>query len=274
MESAIVKALHLKNHPVAIVWSNDAPNDSLHFRTGKWGCVMAMFAQTATSGKTVAFDRETFGCLGGGVGLGFGNQYFNWRGGIDCFYGFLSNGNVDREDANEIATEIRKTGRKVAVDRFLYGEGYVKTPELAKKFVNSLPIIDIPERYILFKPLQDIDEANETPKTIVFALNPDQLSALISLANYSRATLDSVVIRPGAGCQSIGILAYAEARSIPQRAVIGLTDLAARAYTVATLGHDVLTLAVPFDMFLELESNVKGSFLERETWRTIVEETI
>jgi uncharacterized protein (DUF169 family) len=271
MESSIVNALHLKTNPVAIIWSDTAPHDALQFRKGKWGCVMAMFAQTAAFGKTVAFDRETFGCLGGGVGLGFGSQYEHWRGGIDCFYGFLSNGNSDRDDAEEIADEIRQSGRKAAADRFLYGERIVKTPELARTFVNSLPIIDIPERYVLFKPLQIIDEKSETPKVIVFTANPDQLSALVSLANYSCGTLDRVVVRPGAGCQSIGILAYAEAGSISPRAVLGMTDIAARVYTAATLGHNVLTFAVPFRLFLELESNVQGSFLERETWRSLTE---
>ena len=55
----------------------------------------------------------------------------------------------------------------------------------------------------------------------------------------------------------------------PPRALIGLTDIAARVYTARILGHNVLTFAVPYKMFLELEANVKGSFLERETWRIL-----
>jgi uncharacterized protein (DUF169 family) len=271
MKSAIFNALHLKYHPVCLIWTDELPPDSLQFRENKWGCVMAMFAQAAAHGKTVAFDRKTFGCLGGGVGLGFGNQYLNWRGGVECFYGFLSTGNAKRENAERIAEEIRRTGRKIAVERFLHGEGYVKTPELAKKFVNALPVVNIPTQYVIFKPLKDVDEQRETPQIVIFTANPDQLSALVSLANYGRGTLDNVLLRSGAGCQSIGILAYAESRSKPQRAVIGLTDLAARVYVSATLGHDVLTFAVPFRMFRELDSNVSGSFLERDSWQTLKE---
>jgi hypothetical protein len=52
---------------------------------------------------------------------------------------------------------------------------------------------------------------------------------------------------------------------------VGLTDIAARTYAAATLGHDVLTYAVPYKMFLELESNVEGSFLEKEAWKSLIE---
>ena len=269
MESRIASSLSLKHHPVALLWTNDKPSEALQFHQDKWGCVMAMFAQAAT-GKTAVFDRRTFGCLGGGVGLGFGNQYVNWRGGIECFYGFLSNGNADREDASEIAEQIARTGRKVSVKRFLHGEGLVKSPELAKVFVNSMPLVDIPDRYVVFKPLSSVDEQKEQPQVVIFPVNADQLSALVSLANYNRGTLDAVIIQPVAGCQSIGILAYKEAGNHAPRAVIGLTDIAARTYTAPTLGHDILTFSVPLNMFREMESNVHGSFLEKETWASLI----
>jgi uncharacterized protein (DUF169 family) len=269
MDCILTSALHLKHHPVALLWTNEKPDDSLQFHEDKWGCVMAMFAQAAT-GKTAVFDRQTFGCLGGGVGLGFGNQYVNWRGGIDCFYGFLSNGNAQRADASEIAGQIARTGRKVSVERFLHGEGLVKSPELAKVFVDSIPIVDIPYRYVVFKPLETVDAQREEPQVVIFPVNADQLSALVSLANYDRGTLDAVSIQPVAGCQSIGILAYKEGTSDRPRAVIGLTDIAARTYTAATLGHDILTFAVPMKMFREMESNVRGSFLDKETWHSLI----
>jgi uncharacterized protein (DUF169 family) len=219
----------------------------------------------------VVFDRETYGCIGGGVGLGFGNLYNEWRGGIECFYGFLSTGNAGRDNAEEIADEFRKTGRKAAAERFLHGEGYVKTPELAKSFVASLPMTNIPAKYVVFKPLAAVDETQEKPVIVVFTANADQISALVGLANYGRGTIDNVTIRSGAGCQSIALLPYHEAASERPRAIVGLTDIAARTYAAATLGHDVLTYAVPYKMFLELESNVEGSFLEKEAWKSLIE---
>jgi hypothetical protein len=41
---------------------------------------------SAAKGRTAVFDRETFGCTGGGVGLGFGNQYLNFPGGINFLH--------------------------------------------------------------------------------------------------------------------------------------------------------------------------------------------
>ncbi|MCX6134362.1 MAG: DUF169 domain-containing protein [Ignavibacteriales bacterium] len=209
MESVTAAALNLRHDPVALLWAEAEPEDALQFHHEKWGCVMEMFAQAAL-GKTVAFDRQSYGCLGGGVGIGFGNLYLNWRGGIDCFYGFFSAGNKGKENAGAIADEIRKTGRKLAVERFLHGEGYVKSPELAKRFVASLPMVDIPSRYVVFKPLSNVDTVKGTPIVVIFIANADQIPTLVSLANYGRGTLDNVVVRAGAGCQSIGILAYHE----------------------------------------------------------------
>ena len=49
---------------------------------------MFMFANAARD-KTAAFDSETFGCWGGGVGLEFGNVYLDFAGGVDCFAHFF-----------------------------------------------------------------------------------------------------------------------------------------------------------------------------------------
>lgn len=267
MHSIIAEALKMKFHPAAVIWSDDEPAEALRFQAGKWGCVMSMFAQSA-SGKTAVFDRDTFGCLGGGTGLGFGDQYLNWPGGIDCFCKFLSTGHEDEAEAQYAAENIVGGRRKSFAENLLYGEGYIKTPELAEKFYRALPIIDIPTRYVIFKPLKEVREGEE-PKVIVFSVNPDQLSALVVLANYNRETVENVMVPFGAGCQQIALFPYREAESDHPRAVIGLTDLSARVYTRRILGRDVLTFAVPFKMFLELEGNVKGSFLERETWRKL-----
>jgi len=271
MKSKIANALRLKTHPVGLLWTDEKPEGAIQFHEGKWGCVMAMFAQAAVQGKPSAFDRETFGCIGGGVGLGFGNQYENWQGGIECFYGFLSSGNEGREGTEEIVHDIRRTGRTAAAERFIHGERYVKSEELVKKFVASLPIIDIPSRYVIFTPLEDVPAGGPRPEVVIFVVNPDQLSALVFLAGYGRGTLDNVRILSGAGCQNIGINAYREAHANPPRAVVGLTDISARLYTAHTLGHQVMTFALPFVMFEELESNVEGSFLEREQWQSLMD---
>ena len=74
---------------------------------------------------------------------------------------------------------------------------------------------------------------------------PDQLSALVILANYGREGTEHVTIPYAAGCQTIGIFAYKEARSENPRAVVGLTDISARANLRKQLGKDLFTFTVP-----------------------------
>ncbi|MFO7966065.1 MAG: DUF169 domain-containing protein [Archaeoglobaceae archaeon] len=268
MESKIAAALKLDYEPVAILWSDEKPQDATQFKEGKWGCVMWKLANAA-KGKAGAFDRETFGCQGGGTGLGFGNQYENFMGGLEGFCHFLSYGN-EKTEREEIAEQIERYGRKEAAENFLKGERYVKTPELVKKFLERLPMRDISSKYVVFKPLSKVEE-DEQPVVIVFVVKPHQLSALIVLANYDKEDINNVIAPMGAGCHQIGILSYSEAESDNPRAVIGLTDLSARKNVRRQLGEDVFTFAVPYKMFKEMEENVEGSFVERDTWKSLVE---
>jgi len=272
MESAIAKAIQLKYHPVALLWSNEKPQDAMQFAENKWGCVMWLAAHAA-KGKTAVADIKTFGCFGGGVGLGFGNQYKNFPGGEEGFCHFLSDGNAKREGAQELAEKIKPFMRGEAYDNFLHGERYVKTPALVKKFVENLPLTKIPEQYVVFQPLDAVETRKEKPQTIIFFVNPDQLSALVVLSNYGRGDNENVIIPYAAGCQTIGIYPYREAKSSKPRAVVGLTDLSARVYIRKQLGDPhYMTFSAPFALFEEMEQNVPGSFLERHTWQSLISE--
>jgi hypothetical protein len=102
-------------------------------------------------------------------------------------------------------------------------------------------------------------------QVVVFLANPDQVSALVVLANYGRGDADNAIIPFGAGCQTIGIFAYKEGRSAKPRAVVGLVDLSARKY-LRRLGKDLMTVALPLSLFQEMEENVEGSFLQKHSW--------
>ncbi|MEJ5227549.1 MULTISPECIES: DUF169 domain-containing protein [Thermodesulfovibrio] len=271
MESKIAKALKMELNPVAIIWSDKRPENALQFREGKWGCVMWLFAN-AVKGKVAVFDKNTYGCWGGAVGLGFGNKYLDFLGGIDCFYYFLSSGNKEWEIGKNVAEQIKPHVTKEFYEEFLEGERYLKTPENVKKFVEQLPIMEVPARYVIFKPLKDVNLQEKEPVVVVFPVNPLQLSALVVLSGYGRESFENVVVPWGAGCQTIGIYAYREAKSDFQRAVIGLTDLSARKHVKKQLGDNLLTFSVPFKMFLEMEENVEGSFFERNVWQYLIKE--
>jgi uncharacterized protein (DUF169 family) len=270
MESQIAHKLKLRYAPVALTWSETRPEKAAEFKEGKWGCVMWMVARAARGGTAVC-GRKTFGCFGGGVGLGFGDVYKQFPGGEDCFCHFLSVGNDQWETGQQLAEKVKPHMTEDSFDHFMHGERYMKSPEQVKRFIRGLPITDIPAPYVVFKPLADIDQ-DAAGQVVIFFADPDQLSALVILANYGRETNENVIIPYAAGCQTIGIYPYREAESDVPRAVVGLTDISARTYIRQQLGDNLMTLAVPMKMFTEMEANVAGSFLERPVWEKLAEE--
>ncbi|MCM0761194.1 MULTISPECIES: DUF169 domain-containing protein [Sporomusa] len=239
MKSELASRLKLRYSPVAVLFTNEKPEKALEFAEQKWGCVAAMLT-AATKGRTVVFSRKTFGCLGGGVGLGLGNLYSGFPGGIT---NFLSTGSGEG---------------------YPPGEAYKKTPAMAQSFVDHLPITDIPEQYVVFKPLAEVDEDKEKPEVIVFYVNPDQLSAMVVLANYGRSE-SSVKIPFAAGCHSTCLLPWSEAAQEKPNAIVGMIDISAR----PVIDADLLSFSMPLSLFKEMESNAHGSFLDKEAWSKV-----
>jgi hypothetical protein len=268
MQSRIARAIESPHPPVAVILTDDKPEGAAQFKEGKWGCVIWLLAG-AFRGKAAVVDESTYGCYGGGTGLGFGDQYQAWPGGIECFYGFLSTGN-EEADGTSAAEAARSGLRRESFQRFLHGERYLKSPEVARRFVDALPMTRIPARYVLFKPLAEVDPAHETVSSVVFLVDADRLSALTVLANHAGPGGENVIIPWAAGCQSIGIYALREAASERPRAVVGLVDISARRAMNRQFGSDLLTFSIPFRMFLEMEGNVEGSFLEHEQWQELL----
>lgn len=248
MESQLVDALKLKRKPVAVILTNEKPALGLQFKEGSRGCVAAMLV-AVSKGRTAFFDSKTSGCPGGGVGLGFGNKYE----GVPIEY-LLSTGN------KEIAAKMGAAGSMMAE-----GERCYKTPELARKWVDSLPITDVPTGYVVFKPLAEVTD-HEEPKLIVFFVNADQLSALVTMADYNRGTNQSTTAPFGAACQSI-LFGYEEAKKEHPRGVIGFFDVSQR----RSVDRDTLTFTVPYKLFKEMEASVEGSFLEMHDWQKLQE---
>lgn len=269
MKSKIAASIGLKTHPVAIVWADDAPQGAAQFKPGSWGCVVSLMAAVAAKGRTGVFDRETYGCWGGGVGLGFGNRYESFPGGLEGFYGFLADGNQRSESGRKIGEGMAQAGAAQLSADFLLGERYVKDAACTKAFVQSIPIRDIPAKYLIAKPLEELDPEQDKAQSVTLFVEPDALSALVILANYTHPERENVAIPWAAGCQVMGIFAYQELEREHPRALVGLTDISARRSVRASLGKNVLSFTMPWPIFLEMEDHVEGSFLERETWHAL-----
>jgi uncharacterized protein (DUF169 family) len=239
LDSIVAKELKMRYPPVAVIPSNNKPEDTLKYKENGWSCMIGMFVRAA-GGATVALDRKLVRCPGGKTGVGFGNKYAEH---MDIASSFLSTG---------------KPGR-------FEGEAYKKTPQLARSMLEFVPAIDLPYKYVILKPLEKVEPRQETPELVVFLANADQLSALIVLANYSRTNNHSVIVSMGSACSSICLYPFNENKSEEPRAIIGLTDITVRHY----LDPDILSFTVPYKMFLQMETDVPGSFLQKRPWREL-----
>lgn len=243
MSSQIASHLQLRNAPVGVWFADQRPEGCLRFSEEQGGCVISLLS-AAARGRIAAIDRHTAGCGGALIGLGFQDAY------REGFAEFLSTGTPERE-----------------------GEAYKKTPDLVRAAFGDLPRFGRSPAYVVFAPLEPAPgEARPAglqtaPDLVIFLANADQLSALVVLANYDRPTNDNVIAPFSSGCQSICRLPAAEAEREAPRAVVGLTDVSARPYVDA----DLLSFTVPHSMYLKMEGNVTGSFLEKSDWRRVRE---
>ncbi len=250
MKSTLIDALKLKMQPVAIIHTDEKPEEGLHFKEGNsFGCVGSMLVATSKKSSLAYFNRKSYGCPGGGTGLGFGDCYGRFP--IDKL---LASGD------KEIASQMGPAGAIMEE-----GERFYKKPEQARKWVESLPLTDVSTEYVVFKSWKLVTEKDK-PELIVFFANADQLSALVVMADFTKGTNQSVAAPFGAACQSL-LFGYAEAKKEFPRGVIGFFDISQR----SSVDRETLTFTVPYKMFQEMESNVESSFLETHAWKKLQE---
>jgi uncharacterized protein (DUF169 family) len=245
MESQLARAIVLGSSPIAVILTDEKPEGATQFKEGSRGCVGASIVSVA-GGKTAVFDRQTYGCPGGGVGLGFGNCFAQAGFPIE---NLLSSGLPQAPEDSPMAK----------------GERFFRDPGTVREWLTHVPITDVPSEYVVMKPLGEVSEA-ERPELVAFLVNADQLSALIVMTGFTRGDAEPPIAPFGGACQSI-LYGYAEAKRDLPRGVIGFFDIAQR----RRVSRELLSYTVPWSLFLEMEAAVPESFLELEPWRKLQE---
>ena len=271
MKSVTAQKAGLAYEPVAILWSDTAPEKALRIKPGARTCIMPFFAAVLTRGKTAAFDRESYGCPGAKAGLGFGTGYPAAFGGagIEFMSAFFCKG-VESSSRKEVYDAVVSHIPANEKAKFIEGERLHRTTAKAKKWMmEELPITDIRERYVIFTPLNNV-KSGETPAAIVFAADPLHLVGLITLVAAVREGIDPVLVPPMAGCQQIGAYVYHEARQPHPRAVLGNTDLAARLNVGKAIPENIFTLAVPYSLFQAMEEEAENGVFDGPIWKDLV----
>ena len=145
------------------------------------------------------------------------------------------------------------------------GERYIKTPERAREYFAKMIPRRAPATYCVFKPIEKF-QVEEKPEVVAFFASPDILAGLFTLTNYALERTDAVHAPFGSGCGTILTYPLKEAGKEQPRATLGMFDVSAR----PMVEKDVLTIAMPYSIFLKLLENVSGSFLQTESWKKVL----
>ncbi len=188
-------------------------------------------------GSSLYFSRETLGCAGGKMHLGFSENEP-----MPNFEYFISHG----------------------IPGKIEGERYKKSPDLVKEAMARYPKFQAPARFIVFKRWDKL-EASDNPEVVLFYAKPDVLAALVTLANFDRPGMDAVIDLWTSGCGSIVRYPYVEKDSVDPHAVIGMFDPSARPW----VGPDELTFAIPMKKFINMVRDMEESFLITPTWEMV-----
>ncbi len=225
----------LKESPLGIYYTKEKP-EGFTAKEGSHQCIIGLLRKARQGGETVYFDKNHFGCPGGAYYMGF---FESPRPNLEYF---LSCG---------IPGEME-------------GERYIKTPELARTFIASRKPRPASAPYCVFKPIEKF-QGEEKPEVVVFFAPPDILSGLFTLTGYALESMEAVISPFGSGCSTILSYPLKEAEKDPPHAILGMFDVSAR----PMVEREILTLSMPFPLFLKLLGNVSGSFLETESWKKV-----
>jgi hypothetical protein len=268
MESAVVRNLRPEFEPVAVVWSDDIPNDTFQFKKGKFGCILYLFAEAATRGKTAGGCRNSITCNGGRSALGFGTDFDASDEQLDRHAALFSKGLKSAKD-REVYQAWMEAAPKHWRPMLEYGERRHCTAELAKKWIlHGMPRYDIQHEYVLFKPLHGTDP-DENVRAIIFPVSPVELSGLVTLAGSVMPGTDPVQVPQGPACTSISAFAYAQAELSAPRAVLGMLDVDGREVMRKRFRDDTLTLTLPAPLFQRMEQEANDCVLQTPSWKRL-----
>lgn len=269
MKSTIVKNLRPEFEPVAVVWSDTIPDDAFQFKNGQFGCVLYLFAQASTSGNIAGGSPESIICTGGRAALGFGTDFDASDEQLDLHTALFSKGLKSAENRAAYQAEMDAAPKNWR-SMYDYGERRHCSPELAREWIlHGFPRYDIPNRYVLFKPLSRTS-FDENLRAVIFPVNPVELSGLVTLAGSVMQGTDPVRVPQGTDCCSISAFAYSEAESATPRAVLGMLGIDGREVMRRRFRDDILTLTLPVPLFRRMEQEAGDCVFQIPSWKKLV----
>ena len=262
MQSIISEELDMKFPPIVLLKGDEKPEDAKGPKSGKGGCVMGFVAQTIAKRVTTCFGRENITCGGISVGFGWGSGMAN-EDAIDFQATFLSQG-VDCAPDRK-AYEERLSQMPRVSDMFIHGERIYCDFETAKQSIENRPVYD-EGKYVIFKGLENLEDG-EIPKSVIFTVNPVELTALIQINTSFRLDGTYLLTPQASACQAIGCFTFEQSESDEAKPVLGPIDFAGRSRMKHFIPNDYLMVSMPWKLFLKLEELSKNSVLQTDLWK-------
>ncbi len=216
------------NYP-AVGWyfSSDEIEDSFVYRKNQWVCMFVYIKMMMNNGKRIRFSGDNDSACPGPA------EYFGF---------------TDLEDDGGVF--IAETER------------FKKNIEISKAYTReSAALIHPPQgEYLYMEKLEQIDSNREIDVVNIFPAGLTNLTKLVTLSNYDRATnMDNVLTPFASGCQSVFAIPYSEKFQEKPKSVIGLGDVLVRNF----IPEDMVSFSVPSNRFVEMANNIEGSFLDK-----------
>lgn len=263
MEFNIVKELGGEFPPIVLIKTDELPENATIPKPGRGGCVMPFVCQAIAKRKTTAFGRENITCGGVATGLGWGNG-FNTPEDMEFQATFLSLGQDSAKNKEEYLKKLENRPKNVA-EMFRYGERIYCDFDTAMEHIKSRPIYD-DKQYVVFKPIEDLKEG-EIPDSVVFTLNPIELSAILQLNGSFRSDSAYIMTPQAAACQAIGSFTFQQNDSDDPTLVLSPIDFAARAHMKHFIPDDYMNVSMPWNLFLKLDELSKNSVFQTHLWK-------
>jgi uncharacterized protein (DUF169 family) len=228
------EALKLEKYkPCGVYFSNEKPDNALELKKKGNGCIVPLILKAST-GIPLVVAEESTGWPCSAFYLGFQDTIFE---GIEYF---LSNKD----------------------DFWRPCERFIQNPELARSFVENVHPVKPDKKYVVVKPLEYFLDKEE-PESVLFFVNPDQLSALVFLCHYDApGSMDRVLSPFASACMALITLPLKLARAGENKAIIGNFDIAARTRMPA----DLLSFALPYTLLEKIAEFLPESFVTTHNW--------
>ncbi len=242
-------AFKLIESPIAFFYTNNPPQEVYKpkRKSIKYIPCIIQLLNGVRSGGTLVLGKQSRNLCPGGL----------------AYLGFKK---IMRGLENFLSTGIRSKEGEIMLE----GERFIKTPELAKIFLENIPFRKSPADFAVFMPLDQVNLNTYKPLLVIFFVKMDQLAGLVQLANYD--TINRTILGKGSGCSTIITepLHEIEGKEVPRPIIGMLTDILARRHIKT---YEV-TFTIGYDRLIQLYNNMDESFLKLEAWNTIFERII